>query len=184
MPEASTPIVPGLVSVVVPAYRADRFLHGALDSVRRQRYSAWELIVVEDGSEGATQSLVEALAQEFPERRVVYLRHEQNRGLGATRNTAIQAAQGEFVALLDADDLWLETHLAAAVEALNETSADVFQALAQPRQIGITPRGVDHAVDQPGKALVQLLAPDAEIARRPLHPHAGDAGLAQLGEMV
>lgn len=126
----SSPSVPGLVSIIVPAYRAERFLDGALDSVRRQRYPSWELIVVEDGSQGSTQARVEAFAREFPERRVVYLRHEQNRGLGATRNTAIQAAQGEFLALLDADDLWLESHLAAAVERLAQTSADVAYSTA------------------------------------------------------
>jgi GT2 family glycosyltransferase len=68
---------------------------------------------------------VEAFAQEAAGRRVVYVRHEKNQGLGATRNTAMGLARGEFLALLDADDIWMETHLAATLAALEEQQADI-----------------------------------------------------------
>lgn len=115
----------GLVSVIVPAYRADRFLPESLDTVRRQTYASWEVIVVEDGSRDNTEELVQEFSKSVSNHRVVYRRHEKNQGLGATRNTAIAQARGEFVAFLDADDLWRESHLEAAVTALERESADV-----------------------------------------------------------
>jgi len=116
----------GLVSIVVPAYRADRYLGESLGSIARQEYRDWELIVVEDGSLGETERLVRAFAERMPpEHRVVYLRHETNRGPSAARNTALGQARGELVAFLDADDVWRETHLTSAVEALSREPADV-----------------------------------------------------------
>lgn len=115
----------GLVSVVVPALRADRFVGGLLASVRDQTYREWELIVVEDGSAGTTESQVRAFAAEIGADRVRYVRHEVNRGQAAARNTAVDLARGEFLAFLDADDGWLPGHLEAAVTALHDAPADL-----------------------------------------------------------
>src|SRR5271157_4865579 len=117
-----------LVSVIIPAYRAARFIPSALESVRAQRYRNWEVVVVEDGSSDGTQQLVEAFAASMAPRRVIYERHPENRGLGNTRNTSMRIARGEYLAFLDADDGWLETYLEAAVGTLAKTGADIAYA--------------------------------------------------------
>ncbi|MGQ9574271.1 MAG: glycosyltransferase family 2 protein [Thermoguttaceae bacterium] len=119
-----------LVSVVMPAFRADRWIAEALESVRRQSYTHWELIVVEDGSRGLTEQIVGDFARQVPWQRVVYVRHETNQGPSASRNTALAHARGPFLAFLDADDLWTCDHLAASLRALEEQGADVAYATA------------------------------------------------------
>jgi glycosyltransferase involved in cell wall biosynthesis len=89
-----------LVSVVIPSYNHARFVTQAVDSGLAQTYPNVEVIVVDDGSkDGTRQSLKPYLG------RIRYI-YQENQGLAAARNTGIQAAQGAYVALLDADDLW------------------------------------------------------------------------------
>jgi glycosyltransferase involved in cell wall biosynthesis len=107
------------ISICIPAYRAERHLAATLASVRAQSFDDWELIVVEDGSRDSTESLVNAFAATVPQP-VRYLRHEQNRKLPATRNTAHAAAVAPCLALLDADDLWTPDHLATSLALLGD----------------------------------------------------------------
>ena len=93
-----------LVSVVIPAYNAARFLPDAIASIRQQSYEPLEIILVDDGSTDETRSLVER----WPD--VRYL-HQQNQGAAAARNAGIQAARGDLLAFLDADDVWTPDHL-------------------------------------------------------------------------
>lgn len=69
--------------------------------------------------------LVAEFAGTVPENRVVYRRYETNRGQGTARNTALAEARGELIALLDADDLWLETHLSTSLRTARQQNADV-----------------------------------------------------------
>ncbi len=102
------------VSVVVPAYNVAPYIGAALASAFAQTFTDFEVIVVNDGSPD-TVELERALA---PYRaRIVYLQQE-NRGPSAARNTGIRHARGRYVALLDADDLWLPEYLAAQMHAL------------------------------------------------------------------
>ena len=94
-----------------------------MESVKEQIFTDWELIVTEDGSNDGTREAVNRIAQEVSQN-VVYQRHPKNRGLSATRNSAIKASQGRIIALLDADDYWDPNHLAAAAE-IYEKEADV-----------------------------------------------------------
>ena len=123
--EYSEPAVSGLVSIVIPAYRADPFIGDALRSIARQTYPGWELIVVEDASQGKTEGIVRQFAREHGGRRVVYLRNEKNGGAGFSRNVAFREARGEFVALLDADDRWMDMHLAASMKTIQESQSDL-----------------------------------------------------------
>jgi glycosyltransferase involved in cell wall biosynthesis len=96
--------VSSLVSVIVPLYNGRPFIEPALESLRASTYEDWEAVVVDDGSTDGGGDLVEALAKAEPRIRLV---RQQNQGLGAARNTGLREAGGEFVAFLDADDLWL-----------------------------------------------------------------------------
>jgi glycosyltransferase involved in cell wall biosynthesis len=88
-----------LVSVVIPAYNCAKFLAETLDSVFAQTYRPIEVIVVDDGSTDHTVEIVRA----YPDVRYFY---QENQGVSVARNVAIAAAQGEFIAFLDGDDIW------------------------------------------------------------------------------
>ena len=93
-----------LVSVVLPAYNAERFLSEAVRSVRRQTFRHLDIIVVNDGSTDGTGAVAGQLAEEDSRVRVV---HTRNAGLSAARNVGIAEARGEFICFLDADDIFL-----------------------------------------------------------------------------
>lgn len=101
------------VSVVMPLYNTEKFVHAAIVSVLAQTFADFELIVVDDGS---TDQSVE-ICRQFRDRRIRLLQQE-NRGLAGARNTGIRHARGNFVALLDADDSWEPEKLALHVAHL------------------------------------------------------------------
>lgn len=105
--------VKGLVSVVIPAYNVGAHISEAIDSVLAQDYSEMELVVVDDGSKDDTADVVET---RYPQ---VTLIRKANGGAATARNAGIRAAQGEFIAFLDADDIWLPGKLRAQVDHLN-----------------------------------------------------------------
>lgn len=95
--------VAAAISVVVPAYRAERWIAHLLAALAAQTYPPREIVVVDDASPDGTAAAAEACAKEsgIPLR---LLRHERNRGVSAARNTGLDAARGEYVLFLDADD--------------------------------------------------------------------------------
>jgi glycosyltransferase involved in cell wall biosynthesis len=109
-----------VVSVVLPAYNRLAFLRTAIESVFEQTFSAWELIVADDGSDAATRAYLRTIEQS-PRVRVLWLEHCGSPG--AVRNRALRVARGEFVAFLDSDDVWLPGKLAAQVPVLQRTPA-------------------------------------------------------------
>jgi glycosyltransferase involved in cell wall biosynthesis len=106
------PGTPPLVSVIVPAYNAERFVGHAIRSILAQDYSPIEILVVDDGSTDHTAAAV----QEFGPR-VRFLR-QANAGAGAARNRGIEHATGRYIAFLDADDLWEPGKLSRQMELL------------------------------------------------------------------
>ena len=89
-----------------------RYIEQALKSVDGQSFRNWEVIAVDDcGPNDGTDAAVAAFAGRYPNNRIDLIRHDQNRGVSAARNTAIAAARGEFIAFLDPDDYWLPRHL-------------------------------------------------------------------------
>lgn len=109
-----------LVSCIVIFWNAgEQFFREAIESIFAQTYDNWELFLVDDGSTDISTAIALEFCQKYPER-VRYLEHEehQNRGMSAARNLGIKHAQGEYVAFLDADDIWLPTKLAEQVPIL------------------------------------------------------------------
>lgn len=111
-----------LVSGIVPAFNAERFLSDALDSALAQTLRDSEIIVVDDGSTDATGAIADRYAAAHPQR--VRVIHQANGGLVAARNAAIAVARGRYIALLDADDFWLPHHLEISTREL-ESAAEV-----------------------------------------------------------
>jgi glycosyltransferase involved in cell wall biosynthesis len=102
------------VSVVVPTYNRARMLHRSVESVLAQTYEDFELIVVDDGSTDHTRNV----ANSYDDDRLTYIRHGENQGASAARNTGIEHASGEYIAFLDSDDEWLPRKLERQVAAL------------------------------------------------------------------
>jgi glycosyltransferase involved in cell wall biosynthesis len=100
------------ISVIIGVYNAEPYLAEALDSVLMQDYRPLELIVVDDGSTDASGEV----AQRYEE---VHFIHQANGGNGSARNTGVQAATGEFLAFLDADDRFTEGKLSLQMRALD-----------------------------------------------------------------
>ena len=110
-----------LVSIIIPCYKAEKELPEALASIHSQSYSHWEVIAVNDAWADSTQTIIENFSKAHPNHRVVFEKHFQNQGLGATRNTGMSLARGELIAFLDHDDIWEPDHLELSVLALKES---------------------------------------------------------------
>lgn len=111
---------PITISVVIPAYNAAAFIGQTLDSVMEQRLLPNEIIVVDDGSTDQTSKIVEHYANKH---NCIQLIQQDNLGVGAARNTGIAACTSEWIALLDADDLWFPDKLQKQAElAINSSS--------------------------------------------------------------
>lgn len=104
-----------LTSVVIPAYNAERFIERTLRSVLRQTYSNLQIIVVDDGSTDKTRVIAEAAAASDDRLRIISV---PNGGVAKARNIGLSEAAGEFVAFLDADDLWHPTKIECQVAAM------------------------------------------------------------------
>lgn len=94
------------VSIIMPAYNAEKTISDSIQSVLNQTYTDWELIIINDGSSDSTSSIVGA----YPDSRIILL-EQQNSGVAEARNNGIKHARGNMIAFLDSDDLWLETKL-------------------------------------------------------------------------
>ena len=104
-----------LVSVIVPAYNAEAFIGDTLDSIINQTYTNLEVLVVDDGSQDRTPEIVESIAQKDP--RVILLR-QSNAGVAAARNLAIQKSTGDYIAPIDADDIWYPQKLEKQMQCM------------------------------------------------------------------
>ena len=112
-----------LVSAIIVFLDEEKFLQEAIDSVIAQTHSNWELLLVDDGSGDQSSEIARQLARQRPER-VRYLEHEghRNRGASASRNLGVRSARGEYLAFLDADDVWLPHKLERQVAILQSQS--------------------------------------------------------------
>jgi len=109
------------VSVITPFLDAQRFLEEAIRSVLAQTYSGWELLLVDDGSRDGSTAIAQQFAAVQPDR-IRYLQHpdHENRGPSIARNLGIAQARGEYIAFLDADDIWLPEKLERQVALLEK----------------------------------------------------------------
>lgn len=105
-----------LVSIVMPSYNTGELIAESIKSVLAQTYHNWELIIVDDCSLDNTDDVV-AL---FSDDRIIYLKNEKNSGAAVSRNKAIKAAKGKWIAFLDSDDLWMSDKLEKQVRFMED----------------------------------------------------------------
>ena len=110
-----------LVSVIMPAYNAERFIEEAINSVVNQTVEDWELIVIDDCSNDNTFKLAQELA--ISDKRIYVLKNDENSGVAKTRNRGIDLAMGDFIAFLDSDDVWYPRKLECQLQKMQEKNS-------------------------------------------------------------
>ncbi len=148
-----------LISIIMPCHNAASYLEEAVASVMAQTFSAWELIVVDDGSTDRSREILQSL--QTKDKRIQILR-QHNQGPYPARNLGLKHARGQFVAFLDADDWWDKDFLAKMHRALEESEADL--AYCGWQNVGL-----------PGRSGEPYVPPDYELedkAERFLHAAA------------
>jgi glycosyltransferase involved in cell wall biosynthesis len=129
-----------LISVVVPAYNAVATLDETMRSALRQTHANLEVVVVDDGSKDATLAMAQSYAAQDARVRVI---SKPNGGVAAARNTGIEAARGDYIALLDADDLWHPDKLRQQIERFRTGPASLGLVYNWYRRIDTSGRVVD-----------------------------------------
>ena len=114
-------VVEKLVSIIMPAYNCVDYISESIKSVQNQSYRNWELIVADDNSTDGTVDAVRSVAAD--DNRIHLLETDINLGPAAARNRAINAAQGDYIAFLDSDDIWHPEKLEIQLKKAQETGA-------------------------------------------------------------
>jgi len=111
-----------LISIVMPAYNAERYIEESITSVINQTYKNWELIVIDDGSKDNTVPIIKKMVQNDP--RIKLYTNNKNLGVSATRNKAVSLSNGSWIAFLDSDDMWEEAKLDKQMRMVVNRKAD------------------------------------------------------------
>ncbi|WP_241901478.1 glycosyltransferase family 2 protein [Nocardioides houyundeii] len=147
------------VGVVIPAYAVAQWLPACLDSLLAQTHTAWQAVVVDDGSPDRSGEVARAYAARDPRIRVL---RTENAGLGAARNTGTDAVEGDYLAYLDSDDVLPVTALADLVGRLEESGSDfacgsVLRWEAEPPAgRGLHEPGWMHRLHQPARTGIRI----------------------------
>lgn len=110
------------ITVVIPVYNVEKYLRKCVDSVEKQTYKNFEVILVDDGSTDSSSELCDALAKENDNIRVI---HQENRGLGGARNTGIESCNTEYIMFLDSDDYIHPELLKKCMDVLKKNNCDI-----------------------------------------------------------
>ena len=143
------------VSVIIPTHNRAHLVGRAIRSVLNQTYQDFEIIVVDDGSIDTTEKVV----RRFDDDRIRYIRHGENKGGSAARNTGIKAAKGKYIAFLDSDDEWLPEKLEKQTRAFENEDLQVGVVYAKFVNINENGESLDKNVAKcEGFAFRQLLS--------------------------
>jgi glycosyltransferase involved in cell wall biosynthesis len=109
-----------LVSIILPLYNTEKYIKETIHSVINQTNNRWELIIIDDGSTDSSPELVKP----FLTNKNISYYYQQNSGVSIARNHGIEKAQGDYIALLDADDIWQPTNLEKKIKLLENEDVD------------------------------------------------------------
>lgn len=139
-----------LVSVIMPAFNSQKFIHSSIESVLSQTYQNLELIVIDDYSSDFTESIVKSFA--LKDSRVKYYKNSMNFGVSESRNVGIYNAVGEFISFIDSDDLWFPNKLEKQLLMYSEN-----------KEVGVFYSGYEH-IDESGNTLGQRVIPPEKVS--------------------
>ena len=110
--------IDGLVSIITPAYNAEKYIAETIESVLAQTYQKWEMLIVNDCSTDNTTEIVQNYVGK--DKRIKLINLKKNSGAAIARNTAIQNAKGRYIAFLDSDDLWKKEKLQKQIQFMQQ----------------------------------------------------------------
>lgn len=113
----------GLVSIITPSYNAEKYIAETIKSVQNQTYTLWELLITDDDSIDNTCAIVEKFI--VKDSRIKLFKLSENSGPATARNHSISKAKGQYIAFLDADDIWLPKKLELQLEKIQKYKASV-----------------------------------------------------------
>lgn len=116
-------IINDLVSIITPMYNSENFITEMIESVIKQSYENWELLIVDDCSKDNSCKIVQDLSA--IDGRIKLIKHINNKGPAEARNTAIRESKGQFIAFLDSDDIWMEDKLSLQLDAMKKANAPI-----------------------------------------------------------
>lgn len=152
------------ISVIVPVYRAEKFLHRCYDSVARQTFSDWELIFVDDASPDGSPALCDQFAA--GDSRVRVFHRKKNQGVSEARNLGLREAKGEYIAFLDSDDCYEARTLETLWNLREQSGADAAAC-------GITYVLPDGSASPQSQLPAGVFGPE-DIREKVVHPLVGD----------
>ena len=117
-------MVKDMISIVMPVYNAEEYLKKSIESILCQTYPAWELIIIDNGSEDDSYRICQEYAKN--EERILVLHQYQNKGVSAARNLAVEKATGNYITFLDADDWVAGDYLETLIKTAKDTQADML----------------------------------------------------------
>ena len=134
------------VSVVMPCFNSEKFIHQAINSVLNQSYTNIELLICDDGSEDKSKNIINEFAEK--DSRVIPLKNKHPKGAAGARNTCLDEASGDFIAFLDSDDFWYKDRIERHLKYMLENN--LFFSYSY-----------NNVVDEEGKYINRLYAPDS-----------------------
>lgn len=117
-------MVKEMISIVMPVFNAEEYLKKSIESILRQTYPAWELIIIDNGSEDDSYRICQEYAKN--EERILVLHQYQNKGVSAARNLGVEKATGNYITFLDADDWVAPDYLEQLIQTAKSTQADML----------------------------------------------------------
>ncbi len=156
------------VSVITIFLNADNFLMEAIESVLAQTFDDWEYMLVDDGSNDSSSTIARDYAARYPGK-IRYLEHagHANRGMSASRNLGIQHARGDYIAFIDADDVWMTSKLADQVAFLDD-NPDIAMVCGTVIHWSSWSAGKDIVVPTGHRQDVVIYPPEASLFLYPL----------------
>lgn len=109
-----------LISVIMPTYNCAKFIGETIESVQKQTYNNWEIIIVDDCSKDNTEEVVNKYIEK--DKRIKYHRFQENQGAAKARTKAMELATGNYMAFLDSDDLWKEDKLEKQLKFMEDNN--------------------------------------------------------------
>ena len=109
-----------LVSIITPLYNSENFIEDAINSVKVQNYTDWEMIIVDDLSNDGSLDIAKGISKK--DTRIKILENKKNFGAGISRNRAIKISQGRYIAFLDSDDIWHKDKLEIQINLMKKNN--------------------------------------------------------------
>ena len=116
-----------LISVIIPFYKKHQFIEKSVDSVINQLFKNIEIIIIHDDPSDIDFSLIERIKKK--DKRIKIIRNTKNLGAGISRNLGIAASKGEYIAFLDADDVWYPDKLTLQIDFMRSKNKHIFMNL-------------------------------------------------------